>query len=231
MSAAVFYEISFPDVIASGAEMTMRSRTSVTTAGGGGERRNKRWSRPLRFWNAARGIRTTEDLEAVRDFHIVVGGRHAGFRFRDFTDYRAVGQLLDTSAGGATAQLRKGYTAGGVTRWRTITKPGIGAVDLYLNGRSVQFLSPGSSGFDAPLWGEMTFGDEEQSASIPTASIDYTTGIITFTNPSVLLPSDILTSTFEFDVPARFDSDDFRVRAVARGNSWEYSDFLIKELR
>lgn len=224
--SAPFYEVRFPDHIAVGAEAVVRSRTSIVPTSGAQERRNKRWSSQLREWDAARGIRYTSDLEAVRAFHIVMDGRHAGFRFKDFSDYSAADQRLDTSAGGTVFQLRKGYTAAGVTKWRTIKKPVPGTVRLTLNGEPVDLIWTGPlGGFDSPVFGESLFGETFGG----TGSIDHTTGLITMTE--ALSGSDVLLATFEFDCPARFGSDELKVRARARGKIWEWGPIPIRELR
>jgi hypothetical protein len=231
--SAPFNEVQFPVHIAVGAEAILRSKTQIFTAGGGAERRNKRWARQLREWNAARGINSTEDLEEVRAFHICMDGRHAGFRFKDFSDYTALNQRIDTSAGAATFQLRKAYTAGQITKQRVITKPVEGTLVLNLNGRTVAYLSPGQTGFDAPLFGEEEFGGGSGAslAYAPANCCDWTTGLVSVPAWSALTSSDVLLASFEFDCPARFGSDEFKVRTRPRGNSWEYGEIIVKETK
>lgn len=228
--SGVFFEICFPSVISRGASAVVRSRTSVFTTGGGQERRMKRWAGPLRNWDAARGIRNTSDLEVVRAFHIVMGGRHAGFRFKDFSDYRATDEMIDTSVVGSTFQLRRGYVAGDVTQWRKITKPVKGTTRLFLNGDPAIVLEDGQSIDDyLPLFGEQLFGVNIETTYRFT--LDTTTGALTSILPAMLSGADSLRASFEFDVPARFGSDDFEVRAHSRGRNWEYSNLPVKELR
>lgn len=229
-----FYEIQFPSIISVGAEVANRSKTQIYTAGGGSERRNKRWSQQLREWNAARGIRNQADLEEVRAFHICMDGRHAGFRFQDFSDYIALNQRVDTSSGAAEFQLQKAYPAGNIIKQRKITKPVRGTLRLTLNGHDVQFVSPGEDGFDAPLYGEGTYGDTESDEPQPTAPsdcCDWTTGIVTVPDWSSLTSDDILLASFEFDCPVRFGSDEIKVRTRPRGLSWEWGEIMIKEIR
>lgn len=228
--SAPFYEVRFPERICKGASVVVRSRTSVVTMGGGAERRNKRWSAPLRHWDAARGIRYTSDLEAVRAFHIVMDGRHAGFRFKDFSDYSAEGELVDTSPGGSEFQLRKGYTAGDVTKWRTIRKPVKGTTRLTLNGEPCVVLEDGQAIEEwMPMFGETEFGFNPDTA--PRFTLNTTTGLLTAVLPGELSEEDMLLASFEFDVPVRFGSDDFEVKAHSKGNIWEYSNLPVKELR
>lgn len=214
-----FFEMGFPERIARGAMLVLRTQTRITTAGGGAERRNKR-RRPWREWDATRGIRQTADYELVRNFRLIVGGRHGGFRMRDFSDYLIENQTIDTSAGGTTFQIVKDYTFGDYTFTRTITKPAPGSLLLELNDLPVHQQD------SAPVFGETLFGEVESDI---TATVDYTTGIIT--TSSALSAVDVLTiRRCEFDVPARFASDSFEVSAHSRGKNWEYGSILIKEL-
>jgi hypothetical protein len=224
-----FEEVRFPDKISYEASGTMRFRTSVVTSEGGQERRNRRWPTQLREWDAARGIKDTADLKMLREFHDVMDGRFTGFRFKDFTNYQAIDEPLDTSAGGPTYQLRMASRADGLVKYRKITKPVAGTVELNLNGQSVQFLSDGASGSDLPLFGEETFGDSEL-VSVPTATVDFTTGLITWLSSSHPGSFDILLATFEFDVPVRFGSDAITVKPAGPG-SWSWGSIPIKELR
>lgn len=229
----LFYEARFPEHISAGAVARIRSKTAIHTSGGGQERRWKRWSQQLREWDAARGIKDAADLELVRAFHIVMDGRHAGFRFKDFSDYLAINQRVDTSAGAASFQLKKAYVAAGVTRYRNLTKPVENTLIMTLNGQEVQYVTSGS-GFDAPLWGEDTYGETEHTAAQPVAPIgccDWTTGIVTVPAWSSLTSADVLTFTVEFDCKARFASDDIEVRSRPRGKSWEWGQIMIKETR
>jgi uncharacterized protein (TIGR02217 family) len=62
-------------------------------------------------------------------------GRAYGFWFKDWTDYKATGQLLGTGDDVQTQfQLVKHYPSGSVIEVRTITKPVAGTVEVYLDG-------------------------------------------------------------------------------------------------
>ncbi|MEA2174103.1 MAG: hypothetical protein QOD00_1695 [Blastocatellia bacterium] len=229
MTANAFEEVRFPDRISYEASSTKRSRTSVVTSEGGKEKRNRRWPTQLREWDAARGIKESNDLIEVRDFHDVMDGRCTGFRFKDFTDYQAFNEHLDTSGGGPTYQLRKAARAGSLVKWRKIIKPVAGTVELTLNGQAVQLISDGASGSDIPLFGEETFGDTEL-ITVPTARVDFTTGIITWLSTPHPGADDILLATFEFDVPVRFGSDEITVKPAGPG-AWSWGSIPIKEVR
>jgi uncharacterized protein (TIGR02217 family) len=61
-------------------------------------------------------------------------GRAYGFRFKNWTDYKAAGRLLGTGDDVLTQfQLVKHYPSGTVIEDRTITTPVAGTVKVYLN--------------------------------------------------------------------------------------------------
>jgi uncharacterized protein (TIGR02217 family) len=94
----------------------------------------------------------------------------------------------------------KEYPSGSVIEVRTITKPVAGTVKVYLDG--VEQLSG---------W-----------------SVDTTTGLVTFsTAPAAGVE---ITADFEFDVPARFDTDHMAVTIESyRLHAWQ--QIPIVELR
>jgi hypothetical protein len=218
----MFHEISFPQAISRGATAKAMSRTKLITGLSGKEHVSRRWSNQLREWDAARGIKDNDDFELVRAFHVVMEGRFGQFRFRDFSDYIIRNQTLDISAGGTSFQIIKTYRADTLTKDRTIFKPGNGTIDLYLNGARVYLAE------NAALWGSEEFGGSESPVGM---SIDYTTGIIT--TDTVLDPlTDVLTILRgEFDVPARFGSDELTVKAMVGELAWEYGEIPIKEVK
>ena len=62
-------------------------------------------------------------------------GKAYGFRFKDWTDYKATGQLLGTGDGAIKAfQLVKRYPSGSIIEVRTITKPVTSTVRAYKDG-------------------------------------------------------------------------------------------------
>jgi uncharacterized protein (TIGR02217 family) len=123
-----------------------------------------------------------DDLHAVQPDPDQPAGIAYGFRFKDWTDYKATGQLLGTGDDAETQfQLVKRYPSGSVIEERTITKPVAGAVRVYEDGT-------------------------EQLAGW---SVDVTTGIVTFaTAPAA---GAAITADFELDVPVRFDTDHMAV--------------------
>jgi uncharacterized protein (TIGR02217 family) len=159
--------------------------------GSGAEERNARWADSRRSWNAGWGVKSLDDLHAVIAFFEERRGRLYGFRWRDPADCKscppetaptALDQLIGTGDGTAAAfQLVKTYGAAFAPWTRAIKKPVAGTVLVALAG------------------------------TLQTPDIDYTvdtaTGLVTFGLGHIPGSGQLVTAGFEFDVPARFDTD------------------------
>ena len=173
-----FHDVQFPATIAYGASGGPRFLTAITATQSGREQRVAQWQGSRGEWNVSTGIRSRADVSAFLAFFYARRGRAHGFRFKDWTDFRAAGQLLGTGDGEQIAfQLVRRYDSGGTVHERRITRPVEGTVMVYRDGVKA------TSG----------------------VSVDYATGIITFSSPPALGAA--VTAGFEFDVPVRFDSD------------------------
>jgi len=178
-----FSEVRFPEDISSGALGGPQYRTDVVRMKSGHEQRAVRWGEGLSRYDVSCGIRTKEEYQQVLAFFRAVKGRAIGFRFKDWSDYEGNNEYIGTGDGNqANFQLVKNYTNGDHTETRPIKKPVSGTVRIFFDG-------------------------EEQTTGW---SCDYTTGMITFDTP----PSQgvVITATFEFDVPVRFDTDELMAR-------------------
>ena len=196
-----FHEVQFPPKVAYGASGGAEFNTSIVTTFAGFEQRNVNWLKSRGRWDVSTGLKTKADMDVVQAFFRARYGKAHGFRFKDWSDYQALGQVLGTGNGAQTAfQLAKNYTSGAYGYSREIRKPVSGTVKIYLNS----VLQ--SSGF----------------------AVDHTTGIVTFTaapGAGVIVSSD-----FDFDVPARFDTDVLSVRADGPG-IFVWDTIPIVELR
>ena len=105
-----------------------------------------------------------------------------GFRFKDWSDYKAENVQIGVGDDSTTDfQLIKLYSSGSVAVSRDITKPVAGTIAIYV---------------DAVL----------QSSGV---SVDTTTGVVTFDIAPAA--GDIISADFEFDVPVRFDTDEMSI--------------------
>jgi uncharacterized protein (TIGR02217 family) len=190
-----FDEVRFPTDISLGASGGPERRTDIVQLASGFEERNSTWANSRRRWDAGYGVKTLDDLSKVVDFFEARMGRLYGFRWRDGMDFKscrpsaqisAADQALGTGTGaGASFQLKKAYTSGGRTWLRTITKPVRGAVKVAVAGA------------------EKIEGTD--------FTVDYATGLVTI-NATLAAA---ITAGFEFDVPARFDTDKLEISLEA----------------
>jgi uncharacterized protein (TIGR02217 family) len=187
-----FHDIRFPTSLSFGALGGPERRTEIVTLANGFEERNSPWSQSRRRYDAGLGLRSLDDLHEVLSFFEARMGQLHAFRWKDWADFQSgkpsatpspTDQRLGTGDGATRAfQLRKGYASGGVTAWRTITKPLAGTVRIAVAGE------------------ERTTG----------WTLDASTGLLSFAAaPAAGAP---VTAGFEFDVPVRFDTDAIRVQ-------------------
>jgi uncharacterized protein (TIGR02217 family) len=182
-----FHEVRFPSAIAFGSSGGPSRKTEIVALGSGYEERNAVWANSSRRYDVGYGVRSLDDMHAVVEFFEARLGRLYGFRFKDFSDFKSCppnstalpgDQLLGLGNATATAfPLVKTYSSGSASWLRAIAKPVAGSVRVALGGA------------------EQTSG----------WSVDTTTGIVTFDDAP---GHDVaITAGYEFDVPARFDTD------------------------
>jgi len=150
----------------------------IVTTDGGFEVRNARSSQGLREYDISFPAAVYGDAvhEAVIALYKVARGKLHSFRFRDFTDYQLDGEVIGTGDASTTAfQVVQSWTVDGTTETRTITRP-VSPLSVYKDG-----VLQGSG-----------------------YTVDYTTGIVTFTSA----PGDgvAISVSGTFDVPVRFDT-------------------------
>lgn len=194
-----FHEVRFPTAISLGASGGPERRTEIVVLGSGHEERNQRWADSRRRYDAGYGVKTVDQLYAVIEFFEERRGQFHGFRWKDHADFKSyrpgsaptmLDQAIGTGTGALTAfQLVKGY-GGSFAPWsRTIAKPVRGSVKIAVAGAArtegTHFL------------------------------VDYATGIVTFDAGSIPTMGQAVTAGFEFDVPARFDTDRLTVNLAS----------------
>lgn len=187
-----FQEVQFPDDIAYGTIGGPGFNTNVIVTDSGAEERIARWSDARHRYNAAYGIRTHNQLNAVKVFYYARTGVANGFRFKDFHDFttalngRDAHTVTDITIGTGDAsktvfQLIKTYISLPTTATRVITKPVNGTTLIEVNG----VLQTEGSDY----------------------TINNTTGIVTFDGGSIPGAGLIIKAGFEFDVPVRFGEE------------------------
>lgn len=183
-----FHETLFPLDIALGARGGPERRTDVVTLGSAREKRNARWARSRRRWEAGYGVKTFPDLAAIVDFFEERRGRLYGFRWRDRADHSsappgaapgATDQAIGQGDGALkTFQLAKTYGGAFAPYAREILKPVAGSVRIAVAGGE---LAPAQF------------------------TVDPASGLATLATPPP--EGAAVTAGFLFDTPARFDTD------------------------
>lgn len=181
----------FPSDLSYGSSGGPEFSTTVIILGSGYEQRNVNWQEARHRYDVAYGIKDIMDLEALKEYFIVAQGRAHGFRFKDFLDFSTAGITgtptnidVQFGTGDGTVgpfQLVKTYTEGATTRSRVITKPVDGTILIAVDG------TPKTEGSHY--------------------SVDYSTGLVTFTGGNAPAIGEVITWGGEFDVPCRFDTD------------------------
>lgn len=184
------------DHVEIGAVRIEEQEVEISRTDGGNEVRNTRWSQPLLRFEIAFPTSQRDDsvyLEVRNAYRAAMGMLHS-FKFRDWSDYQATDAEFAVSDGVTTTyQLSKPYTFGSETFTRNIQNP-VSPVALKADGVTI------SSGY----------------------SVDYSTGIVTFTS----VPADlaVLTWTGEFDIPVRFDSP---LQSVGLATHLEHHESIV----
>lgn len=197
-----FAEVRFPTDIAFGSTGGPEYSTDIVMLQSGHEQRNINWAESRARYNVAHGVKTKAQLDTLVAFFRARKGRADGFRFKDWMDYQASGEMIGTGDGTTTVfQLKKAYSSGSVVETRTINKPVAGTIVIYID-------------------------DILQNESTYTA--DTTNGQVVF-NVAPALDA-VVTADFEFDVPVRFDTDRLSATLDTYGShSWH--DIPLVEIR
>lgn len=175
-----FFEELFPAEISRDAVSTPRFRNSKAYMPSGQRITNALALLPLHDFTVSHPIKTGADFEMLRAFFYVVGADRDGFRFQDWSDYKATfaSTSLTLIAGETSVyQMNRLYTYGARTFVRPIYKPVAGVV--VQRNRS----------------GVLTNATSDCSISTTTGRVTVNTGH---------MPGDIYTWAGQFHVPVAF---------------------------
>lgn len=164
-----------------------RFMTTVHSALSGHEHRLAEWDECRGEWDISYGIQDKDDLlDVVKLFYSRLG-RFYPFRFKDWSDFEsAANEAIGTGDGStATFQLKKTYTDGVRSYVRVIKLPVSGTLVVKVNGVT--------------------------KTETTHYTVNYSTGVITFTGGNIPSNGHAVTATFQFDVPVRFDEDHLKV--------------------
>jgi uncharacterized protein (TIGR02217 family) len=207
-----FHEIRFPSTISYGSTGGPMRLTEIVPLANGFEERSTPWAHARRRYDAGFGLRSLADLETLLAFFEARHGQLYAFRWKDWTDYTS-GPL-----GAPITPLDQRLGMGdGLQRAYALTKRYASGQSAYL--RPIQ--KPVASTVVAAVGGDpLELGRD--------FSVDYTQGIVTFTDAPDIGAE--VTAGFEFDVPARFDTDSVQA-SIAAYQAGELPNVPIIEVR
>jgi len=197
----------FPTNISYGSSGGPGFNTTITVVDTGYEYANINWDQAKHIYDAAMGVRSQDELsDLIRYFQVARGKGHR-FRYKDWSDYKScdveddetiIGNAVNFGVGDASEtdfSLAKIYSVGGVTNTRPITRP----VGTGLGDTTVK------------IWLDTTLQVEDTDYTL-----DYDTGIVTFTSPPGAAV--VIKWGGQFDVPCRFDTDTIQVNLEFYGH-------------
>lgn len=201
-----FIDTRLPDGIGYGCEFGPAFSTDCVAVDSGQEARNQRWSASKLRANIGFVNRTlAETIELDTFFRAVAKGKLNSFRVKDARDYSATvatGRAISIASSPATRfQLVKRYTVAGQLEDRYITKPVSGTMSIYVS--------------------------EVLKSSPADYTLDLSTGILVFT---LAQSASNITWAGQFDIEARFDTDEMPVSIVDR-NAYSWGSIPIVEIR
>jgi uncharacterized protein (TIGR02217 family) len=207
-----FHEVRFPAKLSFGSVGGPERRTEIVQMTNGFEERNTPWAQSRRRYDAGLSLRSLDDIGDLIAFFEARQGQLNAFRWKDWADYKScaasatVGfedEAIGTGDGVALDfQLSKTYTSGPTSERRVIVKPVQGTIRVGLQG--------------------------DELVEAVHYIVDYATGIVTFLSPPAA--AERVTAGFEFDVPARFDTDRIQV-SVASFQAGEVPQVPVVEVR
>ena len=89
-----FMETLFPPEISCGSKVSIEYSTNIVCSGSGIEKRNTRWTQARRRFNVLHSVKGIKHFDAIVAFFHNCFGKAVGFRFKDWSDYKASDQLV-----------------------------------------------------------------------------------------------------------------------------------------
>lgn len=179
---ASFHEIRFPEDISYGSSGGPGFNTTIIELSSGHEQRNINWSEVKANYECSHGIKTRLQMENLLDFFYARNGKAYGFRFKDWMDFQGTNEPIGTGDGVTrNFQTRKIYEPAGYPYYRKIRKIVPNTMTVFVNGNVASF------------------------------TVDNNTGLIFVNGGLAPLVGDVITASFDFDVPVRFDIDEIKI--------------------
>lgn len=187
-----FHDIRFPLDIALNSEGGPTRRTEIVSLVSGREERNSAWAGSRRSFNAGYGVKSLADIEEVIAFFEARRGRLHAFRFRDPFDWKSC--PLAVAPGAGDQIIGQGD---GARRAFALTKRYISGAETY----------------ERPITRPVTGTVRVAVNGAATTAFALAGGALTLA--AAPAAGALVTAGFEFDLPARFDTDSLRINLAA----------------
>jgi uncharacterized protein (TIGR02217 family) len=204
-----FDDIRFPPAISRGSSGGPERRTEIVTTASGREERNSRWADSRRRYNAGFGVKSLGDIHAVVAFFEERRGRLHAFRWKDHADFKSCPPASAISPTDQILGSGDGATAG----FQLVKNYGSG-----LRNYARAITKPVAGSVVAAVNG----------AATADFTVNTATGVITFAAAPPL--GHTVTAGFEFDVPARFDTDQLSIN-LAHFGAGDIPEIPVVEVR
>jgi uncharacterized protein (TIGR02217 family) len=198
-----FHDVNFPSRLKFNVSGGPEMRVDVTRLSSGHERRNKRWSAPLRRYLISVGQRPLDEIQVLTAFFEARSGPLHGFRFRDPFEHSTAVLNQNVSANDVEIGIGNGVTTDMnliLGNGRQVTHPIEESLRVAINGLEI------STGF--------SFDQSSQKLIFDQAPASGET----------------ISAGFQFDVPVRFENEQL-VATRTVNNAGEVSDITLLELR
>ena len=232
-----FIEMRFPTNIACGSLGGPEYCTNIVTTAGGYEQRNSSWSNARRKFNVTHGVKNEVQFKQLSEFFHNCRGRAIGFRFKDWSDYKVSQEIVAQGDGKRrNFQLQKTYsvkTIDGSTQQHTrhIHKIVQNTAQFYLVTKKAGEVEK----FRSNQYNEHSSQHNMKRMRIKNTInaegdvyLNYNTGIII--TDKILTEDQYILANFEFDVPARFDTDIFPT-TIEGTDLYKINDIHIIEIK
>jgi uncharacterized protein (TIGR02217 family) len=207
-----FHDVRLAEHIERGAQGGPQFKTTIFPLSSGQEKRNIDWERTRGRWEIGYGVQNKVDFSLIKSFFYTRQGMAHSFRFKDWSDFEIDDQVIGSTDGSTTTfQLYKRYSSGGINFNRVLEKPV--ASDWVITVNAVS---------------QTVVYDTSPAASEVAIATD--TGIITLGSTHAATSGQSVDMTGEFDVPVRFDTDEFNINLLIF-NAGSIPDLPIVEVR
>ena len=195
-----FHDIRLREDYERGARGGPGFKTTVTPLASGQEQRNGDWQRARAKYDIGYGVEDKADYTEILNFFMARRGKLYGFRFKDWADYEAT-------------DVQIGVGNGSDTEFQLI-----------------KIYEPGAYQYTRYIYKPVAATLVVKLDGTPTTAftLDADNGVVTMDSaPSAAV---VVTATFEFDVPVRFDTDDLDI-ALLHVEAGSIPSIPIIELR